>query len=159
METIELQKLESVYTAYRENGGSVVSLLQDIQKEFGYIPQDAVQWMSGRTGIPASRFYGVATFYAQFYLEPRGRNIVTACCGTACHVKGAERIISRLRDELALESGEETTADRQFTLEKVACVGACSIAPVMIVNQKVYGKMGPDRIAKVLGEYREEPNE
>ncbi|MGW8320737.1 MAG: NADH-quinone oxidoreductase subunit NuoE [Thermodesulfobacteriota bacterium] len=159
MESPALEKLESVYTAYRESGGSVVSLLQDIQTEFGYIPQDAVHWMSGRTGIPASRFYGVATFYAQFYLEPRGKNIVTACCGTACHVKGAERVLTRLREELALEPGQETTRDGQFTLEKVACVGACSIAPVVIVNHKVFGKMGPDKVPKILGEYGEQPDE
>jgi len=133
----------------------VVSLLQDIQTAFGYIPQDAVNWMSARTGIPASRFYGVTTFYAQFYLAPRGQNIVTACCGTACHVKGAERVISRLREELALEPGQETTGDQLFTLEKVACVGACSIAPVVIVNHKVFGKMGPDKVGKVVGQYRD----
>jgi len=155
METAAVEKLESVYTRYRSGGGSVISLLQDLQTEFGYIPEDAVGWMSDRTGIPQSKFYGVATFYAQFYLKPRGKNIVTACCGTACHVKGSDRIISRLRDDLELKDGEETTPDGLFTLEKVACVGACSIAPVVIVNRKVFGKMTPDKTAKELKKYKE----
>jgi len=159
METAEIEKLESVYSHYRDGGGSVISILQHMQEVFGYIPQDAVNWFSDRTGIPESKFFGVATFYAQFHLKPRGKNIVTACCGTACHVKGSDRIISRLRDDLGLSDGESTTADGEFTLEKVACVGACSIAPVVIVNRKVFGKMTPDKTAREMKNYKDKGSE
>lgn len=155
----DTSKLEAVFERYSTSGGNIISALQDMQEEFGYIPEDAVYMFADKSGIPASKFFGVATFYAQFYLHPRGRNIVTACCGTACHVKGSDRIISRLTDELGLAHGEHTTKDGMFTLEKVACVGACSIAPVVIVNKKVYGKMTPDKTVKELNTYREEKSE
>ncbi|RJQ52937.1 MAG: NAD(P)H-dependent oxidoreductase subunit E [Nitrospiraceae bacterium] len=146
----ESQRILDKY--YREKG-SVISILQDVQEAFGYIPEDAVFWFSGKLNIPASNFFGVATFYAQFYLKPRGKNIITACCGTACHVKGAEPMINRIRADLAVAEGEDTTYDGQFTIEKIACVGACSIAPVLIINKKVHGNMSPDKASKTLKEF------
>ncbi|RJQ46831.1 MAG: NAD(P)H-dependent oxidoreductase subunit E [Nitrospiraceae bacterium] len=136
---------------YREKG-SVISILQDVQETFGYIREDVVFWFSEKLNIPASNFFGVTTFYAQFYLKPRGKNIITACCGTACHVKGAEPMISRVKADLAIAEGEDTTHDSQFTLESVACVGACSIAPVLIINKKVYGGVTPDKASELLKE-------
>lgn len=142
------ETLEKILTAYRKDGGNAISILQDIQGTFGYIPEDAVEWFSKRLDIPESRFYGVATFYAQFHLNPRGKNIITACCGTACHVKGSERLINGIRKELGLSDNEDTTKDMEFTLEKVNCVGACSIAPVVIINKKVSGKSSSDKLLK-----------
>lgn len=142
------EKLEVILDNYVKNEGNLISILQDIQTEFGYIPEDAVNWFSDKLDIPASRFYGVVTFYAQFHLKPRGKNIITACCGTACHVKGSERLIKNLTTELALPAGEDTTPDMKFTLEKVNCLGACSIAPVIVVNKKVHGKMTRDKLKK-----------
>ncbi len=159
MEISTVTKLNAVYSRFNSSGGNIISALQDIQSEFGYIPEDAVYWFSDKTEIPASKFFGVATFYSQFYLKPRGKNIVTACCGTACHVKGSDRIIFRLRDKLSLAGDEDTTGDGLFTLEQVACVGACSIAPVMLVNKKVYGKMTPDKMLKELKTYEETSEE
>ncbi len=150
------EALDRVIEKYRLEEGSVISLLQDIQEEFGYIPEDSVSYVSGRTGIPQSSFYGVATFYAQFYLKPRGKNIITACCGTACHVKGAERVISRIRRELELTGGEDTTQDGLFTVEDVACVGACSIAPVVIVNKEVHGKVSATKLLKEINNLKKE---
>ena len=121
-----------------------------MQGEFGYIPEEAVYWFSEKTNVHASKFFGIATFYGQFHLNPRGQNIITACCGTVCHVKGADRIISRLRDKLSLKGGQDTTKDGMFTLETVNCVGACSIAPIVIVNDKVHGKMDPDKAVKSI---------
>lgn len=144
------KKLNSILNEYIESDGNIISLLQDIQEEFGYISPEAVSWFSKNTNIPESKFYGVATFYAQFYLKPRGKNIVTACCGTACHVKGAERLINSAKQELCLTNENNTTEDKEFTLEQVACVGACSIAPVVIINKKVYGKMTPDKLSKEI---------
>lgn len=159
METSTVIKLDTIHARFNDSGGNIISALQDIQSEFGYIPEDTVYWFSDKTGIPASKFFGVATFYSQFYLKPRGKNIVTACCGTACHVKGSDRIIFRLQDKLSLAEDEDTTSDGLFTLEKVACVGACSIAPVMLVNKKVYGKMTPDKMVKELKTYEEDSGE
>ena len=142
--------LEKICTEYERHEGNIISLLQDIQNEFGYIPEEAVNWSSKRLSIPASRFFGIATFYAQFHLTPRGKNIVTACCGTACHVKGSEKLINGLMKELDLSEGQSTTPDMQFSAEKVNCVGACSIAPVVIINNKVHGKMTTDTLMKEI---------
>ncbi|GBE35900.1 NADP-reducing hydrogenase subunit HndA [bacterium BMS3Bbin07] len=141
---------EKILEAYHENEGNVISLLQDIEESFGYLPQDAIDWFSEQLDIPPSRFYGIATFYAQFHLKPRGENIITACCGTACHVKGSERLINSLMRELHIPSGEDTSEDKKFTVEKVNCVGACSIAPVVIINKEVHGKMTADRLMKEI---------
>jgi NADH:ubiquinone oxidoreductase subunit E len=104
--------------------------------------------------VPASTFYGVATFYSQFYLKPRGKNILTACCGTACHVKGSAAVINKVKTDLNLPDGEKTTKDLKFTLENVACVGACSIAPVLIANKKVYGKVTPEEASDIIKELK-----
>lgn len=156
MEESIAAELEKIYQNIFKTGGNIILVLQEIQKSFGYIPEDAVNWFSRKTDIPASKFFGVVTFYSQFHLNPRGKNIITACCGTVCHVKGADRVISRLRDELSLKTGQNTTRDKQFTLENVNCVGACSIAPIVIINDKVYGNMNPDKIMKNLKDYRED---
>ena len=135
------KECQTILERYNMEGGSVVSLLQDIQETFGYIREDVVDWFSDELNIPASSFFGVATFYAQFYLKPRGENIVTACCGTACHVKGSAPIIEKLRNDLKIPEGEDTSKGGKYTMESVACVGACSIAPVFVANKKVFGKM------------------
>lgn len=143
-------KLTKILENYKNHEGNLISLLQDIQGEFGYISEEAVSSLAKKLEIPASNFYGVATFYSQFHLKPRGRNIITACTGTACHVKGADKLITGIQKELGLSSGEDTTKDMGFTLEKVNCVGACSIAPVVIVNSKVVGKASQDIIVKEI---------
>lgn len=142
--------IESILERHKDEKGNVITLLQEIQDAFGYIPEDTVDLISRRFEIPESKLYGVSTFYAQFHLRPRGENIITACCGTACHVKGAERIISSIRNTLRLDGAEDTTNDGNFTIEKVACIGTCSMAPVVIINKKVYGSMTPDKITKIL---------
>jgi NADH:ubiquinone oxidoreductase subunit E len=135
------KECQKILGKYNTEGGSVVSLLQDIQETFGYIREDVVEWFSDGLNIPASNFFGVATFYAQFYLKPRGENIITACCGTACHVRGSAPIIEKLKNDLKIPEGENTSKNGKYTLESVACVGACSIAPVFIANKKVFGKL------------------
>ncbi len=147
------KKCQRILDKYRKENGSVISVLQDMQEVFGYINEDAVNWFSDKMNVPASNFFGVATFYSQFYLKPRGKNIVIACCGTACHVKGSEAVINRMRAEMGIAEGEDTTSDGHFTLENVACVGACSIAPVVIVNKKVYGGVNPDKASAILKDY------
>lgn len=144
------KECQKILDSYHRNSGSIISILQDVQGSFGYIREDAVNWFSEKLNIPASNFFGVATFYAQFYLKPRGKNIITACCGTACHVKGSAKIIDKLREEMKISEAEDTSNDGKFTLESVACVGACSIAPVFIANKKVFGKMTMDKAKEML---------
>lgn len=153
------KRLQGLIEDFKKNEGNIISLLQETQEAFGYIPEEAIYRFSHELDIPASNFFGVATFYSQFYLNPRGKNIITACCGTACHVKGSDRIISSLKRELSLTGEQNTTGDKKFTLEQVACVGACSIAPVVIINKKVYGKMNSDKMAKELKALKEGGNE
>ncbi|MGO9016703.1 MAG: NAD(P)H-dependent oxidoreductase subunit E [Dissulfurispiraceae bacterium] len=142
------EKIQALIKDFREHEGNIVSLLQETQEAFGYVPEEAVFRLSKELDIPASNFFGVATFYAQFYLKPRGKNIITACCGTACHVKGSERLINNLKESLHLTGEENTTPDMKFTLEEVACFGACSIAPVVIFNKKVHGNMTLEKVNK-----------
>jgi len=154
MEAESIVKLESVYSRYIEQKGNAISILQDIQNEFGYIPEDAVRWIAVKSGLPESKFFGIVTFYTQFHLKERGKNIITACSGTVCHVKGSHRIISRIIDDLKLKSGEDTTRDKLFTLEQVNCIGACSIAPVVVINKNVHGKMNPEKISRELKKFK-----
>lgn len=155
MEKTQEEKLEKIYQDCMAHGDNIITAMQLMQNEFGYIQEEAVNWYAERTNIPASRFYGVSTFYAQFHLQPRGKNIITVCQGTVCHVKGASRIIDKIRDDIKLKEDQKTTKDMQFTLENVNCVGACSIAPVVIVNEKVFGKQDPSKIVKNLKPYKE----
>jgi len=132
--------LKDIIKKYHEKAGNIISLLQETQDAFGYIPREAVDFYSQELNIAGSRFYGVATFYSQFRLKPTGKNKIVACCGTACHVRGSEKLINNVRRELALTDIEDTTSDGAFTMETVNCVGACSIAPVFIINKKVHAK-------------------
>jgi len=142
------ETLQKILGEYRKNEGNIISILQDIEKAFGFIPEEAVTWFSKKLDIPASRFFGTATFYSQFHLKPRGKNIITVCRGTACHVKGSEKLLSRLFLELDIPPDEETSTDSKFTIEKVNCIGACGIAPVTILNKEVLGKMTLDKLMK-----------
>jgi len=142
------ETLQKILGEYRKNEGNIISILQDIEKVFGFIPEEAVTWFSKKLDIPASRFFGTATFYSQFHLKPRGKNIITVCRGTACHVKGSEKLLNRLFLELDIPPDEETSTDSKFTIEKVNCIGACGIAPVTILNKEVLGKMTLDKLMK-----------
>ncbi len=151
--------LDQIITKYRENGGNVIFLLQETQEALGYIPEEAVNYFSEKLDIAPSRFYGVVTFYSQFHLKPRGKNIISVCCGTACHVKGGSKIADRVQRDLGLSSDGETTADRQFTFEIVRCVGACSIAPVVLVNNRAYAEMNADGTSKLIKKLQKEDSD
>ncbi|HYQ48338.1 MAG TPA: NAD(P)H-dependent oxidoreductase subunit E [Thermodesulfovibrionales bacterium] len=151
-----IDTLETIVKKHREKDGNVISLMQDTQEVFGYIPREAVNYFSEELGIALSRFYGVVTFYSQFHLNPRGKNIISVCCGTACHVKGGSKIADRVLKDLGLAADGETTADKEFTFEVVRCVGACSIAPVVLVNDKAFAEMTPDGTAKLIKQLKKE---
>jgi NADH:ubiquinone oxidoreductase subunit E len=148
------ETLEAIYDRCIANEDNLITVLQEIQNEMGYIQEEVINWFADRTNTPASKYYGVVTFYSQFHQKPRGENIVTVCCGTVCHVKGAPRIISKVREDLKLKEDQDTTRDMKFTVERVNCVGACSIAPVVLINEKVLGKVTPSKMVKSLKEYK-----
>lgn len=135
------------------DSGDLIPILQKVQNHYGYLPQDVLLEISERTCIPASRIYGVATFYEQFHLEPRGRHIIKCCRGTACHVRGGSALIKDIKNELGIDEGE-TTEDLQFTFETVACLGTCALAPVMMVDDKYHGKMDAKKVKKLIAELR-----
>ncbi len=137
----------------RANRGNLIGMLQEAQERFGYLPREALEEIGRRTRTPLSRIYGVVTFYAQFYTEPRGRHTVRCCRGTACHVKGAGRVLDAVKEELGIEEGE-STPDLTFYLETVACLGTCFLAPVMMIDSQYYGLLTPRKAQQILRSYR-----
>lgn len=135
----------------------LIPLLQEIQGGYGYLPQGVLEWISKETGIPTSRMHGVITFYSQFYTEPRGKYVIQCCRGTACHVKGANKIIDAVKRETGLNENE-TSEDMFFTMETVSCLGACALAPLVVVNEKYHGKMDVDKARKLVTSLKSENN-
>ncbi len=149
----DLASLKPLIEKYRNKKGNLIPLLQGTQELFGYIPAEAFNIISEQTGISKSDMYGVATFYSQFRLHPVGKNIIKVCHGTACHVQNATAITESLEEILKIADGE-TTEDGLFTLESVACLGCCSLAPVMMVGNETYGKLSSKSVAKVIREIK-----
>ncbi|MEW5815605.1 MAG: NADH-quinone oxidoreductase subunit NuoE [Spirochaetota bacterium] len=133
----------------------VIPLLQEIQKRHGYLPEELLETVAGEIGVPVSDMYGVATFYAQFRFVPQGRYLIRVCKGTACHVAGSDILFSAISEELKVDEGE-TTRDRLFTLESVACLGCCSLSPVVMLGDKIFGKVTAAKIRKILKGYSNE---
>jgi NADH-quinone oxidoreductase subunit E len=142
--------LQEILSRYPEDQSSLVMILQDLQAAAGYLPEDALQEVSRRLRIPRAQVYSVATFYNVLSLEPRGRHLVRVCMGTACHVRQAPLILDAATRELGVAAGE-TTADREFTLQSVGCVGACAIGPVVEIDEVHHGHMTVTRLGKLLG--------
>ncbi len=141
--------IDKEFSTDKEN---LIMILQAIQRHYNYLPKPALTYLSAKIGVPYSKIYEVATFYSTFSLEPRGRNIISICLGTACHVRGAERIRERLHDSLNIADGQ-TTEDGRYTLESVRCIGCCSLGPVLKINEDTHGRIASDEVEKVLGQY------
>ena len=152
--TINLSLLDGVLSEYAEVKGSLITILQHTQEIYGYLPKEAIELISEKTGIAASEIMGVGTFYTQFRFEPVGKYLIMLCQGTACHVNSSELILQTIQDELGIEDGQ-TTEDGLFSLKCVACLGCCSLSPVMKVNEDTYGSLTPDKTKKILKELRE----
>ncbi len=150
---IDLTGANQVIDKYLPIKGALMPVLQEIQDHYGYIPEPCVHLVAERLNVYTSQIYGVLTFYAQFHLEPRGKYIVRVCMGTACHVKGAGRIGDTLTDRLGIGHAE-TTEDLKFTVEHVACIGACGMAPVIMVNDATYGSMTVQKLDEVVAKYK-----
>lgn len=148
-EAVALRKL---LAEWRDRPGALIPVLQEAQNIYGYLPAPVMQEIAGELKLPFAKVFGVATFYAQFHLKPRGRNVVRVCQGTACHVRGGARVLDAVAEKLGVGKNE-TTDDLRYTLETVACLGACGLAPVMVVNEDTHGRLTPDRAAEILGQY------
>jgi NADH-quinone oxidoreductase subunit E len=149
---IDLSQVDGIIEPYLGKKEMIIPVLQKVQEHFGYLPRMAVEHVSRQMRIPLSRLYGVATFYAQFKMRPRGRYIIRVCKGTACHIQGSPKIAERIEENLGIQSGE-TTDDLRFTLEEVACIGACALAPVIMINDDPHGRLAPDKIKDILDSY------
>lgn len=148
-------ELTDILARHAQDPGALIAVLQDVQKAFGYLPREALREIAAARRTPLSHVYGVATFYSQFHLRPRGRRIVRICHGTACHVRGAPEVTHIITEELGAKIGE-TTEDRAFTLESVACVGCCGLAPVMLVDDDTYGMLDISEARRIAMRLRDE---
>lgn len=150
-ETLDMAPLDEILDEFKTQKGAVIPILQRAQEIYGYLPKEVLAHISKKTGIPASQIFGVATFYAQFYLTRRGRHIIRQCDGTACHVRGAAKIISAVQERLGIKAGE-TTPDYKATYEVVYCLGSCGLAPVAVIDNKVVGNLVPEKMLGILSE-------
>lgn len=146
---VDLTKIDDVLNEYKDVDGSLISILQHTQEEYGFLPLSALEYIAHGTGINSAKIYGVATFYTQFRLDPIGDNLIMLCQGTACHVNSSLAIEEAINEELGIIEGE-TTEDDLFTLNNVACLGCCSLSPVMMINDETYGYLTPEKTKTIL---------
>ena len=154
-EAVDLTLIDDVINKYKDVKGSLITILQNAQEIYGFLPLSVLEHIANRTGIYSSQVFGVATFYTQFRLQPVGENLIMLCKGTACHVNGADKIEEVIIEELGINDGE-TTEDNLFTLNNVACLGCCSLSPVMMINGETYGSLTPQKTRDILNQLKEE---
>ncbi len=146
-------KLEEIIACHKGSKGALIPILQEAQGVYGYLPEHVIKHISQALRIPVAKVYGVVTFYAQFRLTPIGRNVISICLGTACHVRGGAKVLEAIEKEAKIKDGE-TSEDGRFTLEIVNCIGACGLAPVISINSNVHGRLVADQIPGILAEYK-----
>ncbi len=149
--TVE-DKVVKIAKKFKDVDGGIMSALHEVQDEYGYISESVQKYLSKELSVPMSDIYGIITFYSRFSLVPKGKYNVQVCMGTACYVKGAEDVLKKFKDELKIDVGQ-VTEDGKFSLESVRCIGACGLAPAIVVNSEVYGKMSPDKVKEILSKY------
>ena len=148
------QELDAVLSRFKGRHGALIPMLQEIQTLEGYLKKDTLKYVSETMGISAAEIFGVATFYSMFRLKPQGKYVVRVCKGTACHVSGANALLESIREHLKLADGEDTTDDTLFTVMEVACLGCCSLAPVIMIGDQTFGKLTSDAVPGVLGKFK-----
>jgi len=151
MEATMKLKLDEILGHYPPDSNRLIPIMQEAQETFGYLPAEVIHGIANYVGVPEVRVFGVATFYAMFKLKPTGKKIVTVCRGTACHVRGGARILTEVERRLGIKPGD-TTPDREYTLETIACIGACALAPTMVVNKETYGEMTIKKVTEMFGD-------
>jgi len=149
VETNTKEQLDDILSKYGGQSGDLIPILQEAQERFGYLPEEAMQWIAKFLRLPETTVYGVSTFYAQFKFTPIGKSMVKVCRGTACHVRGGARILSEVERQLGIKPGE-TTDDLEYSLETIACFGSCALAPVVVIDKTVYGRMTIKKVAEIL---------
>jgi NADH:ubiquinone oxidoreductase subunit E len=152
---VNLKRIDKIIASYRGQKWPLIPLAEEIQQQVGYIPPEAIPRIARALGLFPSQVQGVITFYAQLYTEPRGKNIVRVCRGTACHVRGGKSILKLVKQYLDLDEGE-TTPDMEYTLETVACIGVCALAPNLMINKETHGNMNPKKVARLFGRREKE---
>jgi NADH-quinone oxidoreductase subunit E len=157
-EVFDLSKIDTILEKYQGQNGALIPVLQEAQDVYGYLPEDVLISISRTLKVSMSRIYGVVTFYSQFNLTPRGRHTVRVCRGTACHVRGGKSVRKAVQQFLGVRENE-TTEDLNFTFETVACLGACALAPVLLVNKNYYGKLTPGKVEQILKRYMSKEEE
>lgn len=150
---MDVAAVEAILEKYPEVRGNLIGILHEVQNHFHYLPEAELRYISKRTGIRITQIYSIVNFYNRFSLTPKGRNEVCVCLGTACHVNGAEKVLNAIREKLHVDTGE-TTDDMRYTLEEVRCIGACSLAPAVVINEETYGQVTPRQVAKMLDKYK-----
>ncbi len=150
---MNFEQIDQVLQKYNYRHSNIISIMQDVQGLENYIPEEAIRYISEKMELNLARIYDIATFYKTFSLIPRGRHTIKVCCGTACHLGGSDRNLDQIKRSLQIEEGE-TTADRQFSLETVNCLGTCALAPVVMVEEDYYDEVKPGRVEKILLNYR-----
>ncbi|MDP6501590.1 MAG: NAD(P)H-dependent oxidoreductase subunit E [Dehalococcoidales bacterium] len=153
MEQRQEERLRVILSSHGSGHSDLIPILLEVQADFSYLPEEAIQLIASSLNIAEGEIYSVATFYAQFRFERQGEHTIKCCQGTACYVQGGHRIVEAVEDELELEVGETTTRDYKFSLEKVACFGSCALAPVMVVDKTVYGRLTPVKARQIVAEY------
>lgn len=146
------EKLTEICSEFKNDPKELIGILHKAQGEFGFLPQKVQETVAELLNIPSSKVYGVVTFYSYFTMEPKGKYPISICTGTACYVKGAEKVLKAFEEKLNIKNGQ-TTSDGKFSMSSLRCVGACGLAPVVMVGDKVYGSVNPDQVDKILSEY------
>jgi NADH-quinone oxidoreductase subunit E len=152
----DYSNLDNILENHEYKASNIIAILQDTQETYRYLPKEVFAYLSQKLGISRAKIYSIATFYENFSLEPRGKYVIKICDGTACHVRKSIPILEKLRKELGLSESKPTTEDLMFTVETVSCLGACGLAPVITVNEKVYGAMTPEKVVEILNALKEE---
>lgn len=153
---VDIKELDEILEKHRYDPSNIIAILQDTQSKYRYLPQEAFTYLSAKLKLSPARIYSVATFYENFSLEPKGKYVIRICDGTACHVRKSIPILEKLRKELGLSEAKVTTDDLMFTVETVSCLGACGLAPVLVVNDKVFPAMTPDKASELIVKLKEE---
>jgi NADH:ubiquinone oxidoreductase subunit E len=151
---MDVATINLILSKFPDVKGNLIGILHEVQNHFHYLPEEELRYLSKKTKIPITQIYSIINFYNRFSLEPKGKNEICVCMGTACHVKGAEKVMNELRTKLKIDKGE-TTDDMNFSLDEVRCIGACSLAPAVVVNEDTHGMVSPKQVVTILNKYKD----
>ncbi|HIC84929.1 MAG TPA: NADH-quinone oxidoreductase subunit NuoE [Desulfobacterales bacterium] len=150
---MDIETINRILEKFPDEPGNLMGILHEVQNHFRYLPEEELRYISKKRGVPITQIYSIATFYNRFSLKPKGKHLICVCMGTGCHVKGADKVLEEIERELDIGVGE-TTDDLRFTLEEVGCLGACSLAPAVCIDEEIHGPVGPKEVGKLLEKYQ-----